>query len=106
MAVAIQIQKRRRSAPARLGDASGGGDVLEPSAAVVAQQYVGANVGHVEIDVAIVVVVASRNAHAVAITIGDGRAWIEVAIAAVEIEAIDVLRALLSEKAALDEVDV
>ena len=46
------------------------GDVGEPPGAVVPQEHIGADVGHVEIDVAVIVIISARHPHSVAAVTG------------------------------------
>ena len=106
IAVRIQVQERGGCAPPRLVHAGCRSHVLEDAAAVVAQQHVRADVGDVEVHVAVVVVVAGGDAHAVAVAVGHIPAGLEVAVADVEVEAVRMWRLRRVEEAALHEVDV
>ena len=64
--VTVQIDERRRRAPTGVADAGDRRHIVETSAAVVAEQDVGSPVGHIEIHIAVVVVVADRHPHAIA----------------------------------------
>ena len=65
-AVAIDIHEGRRDAPSWIGGAADSRRIAERAVAVVAQQLIRSELGDVEIDAAVVVVVAGGGAHAVA----------------------------------------
>ena len=67
IAVVVGIEETGAGAPASGGDAGAGGDVAERPVAIVAIQRIAAEVGHVEIGEAVVVVVGCGGAHAVGI---------------------------------------
>ena len=63
--VQIQIEEQRRRSPTGIGDTGRLGDVFELTGAVVSQQRIGAEIRHVEIDIAVIVVVTGRHPHAI-----------------------------------------
>jgi hypothetical protein len=85
VAVLVEIRKGASRAPQRRTDAGNAGDVGEPAAAGVAVQHVRPDVRDVEIDAAIVVVIAGARAHPVVAVLDPGlrRDILERAIAAV-----------------------
>ena len=69
-AVAIVVEKGGAGAPAGAGDPCTRGDVGEMAVAVSFQQYVRAEIGDVQIDVAVVVEIACCDPHSVIADIG------------------------------------
>ena len=66
MPVPVTIDKDRRRAPGPASDTRRDGHVPEPAAALIVVEHIGAVVGHEEIAEAIVVVIAHRQARAIA----------------------------------------
>ena len=111
VAVAVEIGERAARAPQPgAADARGAGDVGEDSVAAVVVQHVRAEVRDVEIDPAVVVVVAGAGAHAVLAMLdaGPGRDVLERAVAAVPVQAVPRLLRdrRIGERSAVDQEDV
>ena len=91
ISIVVEIQKSSAGAPAPVAYTGCSGDVRKAAAAVIAQQHIGAEVGRVYILIPIVVVVARRTSHAVALVASPGLDTEigESPIAGVAIEAVD-----------------
>src|SRR5713226_8642701 len=97
MAVIVEVEKTGRDGPAAARDSRFGGDIREGSVAVVVIQDVLSVARDEEIGIAIIVVVADRDAHAVVASAGAGQACgfshiRETAIFILAIKAIPVAR--------------
>ena len=66
-AVAVDVDERRRHAPARVACPADRGHIGEGAVAVVLEQLVVAELCDVQVDAAVVVEVAGRDAHSVAV---------------------------------------
>ncbi len=64
--VAIEIHPRGASRPVRIIDAGFARDIGEGTVAIIVIEHVAAEVGHVEIEEAVVIIVAGSHAHAIA----------------------------------------
>ena len=108
VAIQIQVQKRGGGAPARVANPRLRGHVLKTAAPVVAQQRVGAEIRHIEIRIAIVVVIAGGHAHAVAAIggVAEVARLVEMAVVPVQVQPVRRIRPRCADAPALHQVQV
>ena len=97
MAVVVEVEKTCRNRPAAASDSCSGGNIREGSVAVIVVKDVLSIAGDEEVRIAIIVVIADRNAHTVVTSAGAGQACgfrhvRETAIFVLAIKAIPVAR--------------